>query len=97
MLLPHPDGPTSETKVCPSISKLTLVIAVTGSWPLTRGGNTFLTFCATNLAIGLLRGGRSPTRSTVALNEQQRGYCNRSIGKSSGESSRRRSPRAPSR
>ena len=57
MLLPHPEGPTSETKVWPSISKLTLVIAVTGSCPATRGGKTFLTFSATNLAIGLLPAG----------------------------------------
>ena len=57
VLLPHPDGPTSETKVWPSISKLTSVIAVTGSWPATRGGKTFLTFLATNLAIGFLPAG----------------------------------------
>ena len=52
MLLPHPDGPTSETKVWPSISKLMSVIAVTGSWPANAGGKIFLTFLATNLAIG---------------------------------------------
>ena len=52
MLFPQPDGPTSETNVCPSISKLTLVIASTGPWPFTRGGKTFLTSFATNLATG---------------------------------------------
>jgi hypothetical protein len=31
---------------------------VTGSWPVTRGGKTFLMFLATNLAMhGLLPGG----------------------------------------
>src|SRR5262245_9299384 len=48
VLLPQPDGPTSETKVCPSISKLTSVMAVTGLWPLPRGGKTLLTLRASS-------------------------------------------------
>ncbi len=32
------------------------MIAVTGRWPATRGGKTFCTWSATNLAISLLPG-----------------------------------------
>ena len=67
MLFPHPDGPTRETNVWPSISKLTSVIAVTGPWPATRGGKTFLTFLATNLAIGLLPGRMRSAFTTAVL------------------------------
>src|SRR3990170_4316343 len=40
VLLPHPEGPTMETKTCPDSSKLTSLIARTGGPPFLEDGNT---------------------------------------------------------
>src|SRR5215210_1510906 len=47
---PHPDGPTSDTNVCPESSKLSPLSACTGGRSLRVAGNTFVRFSMVSVA-----------------------------------------------